>query len=66
MAEGHDEHLQKVPVTFDGFEVGQGFLSSDGHILLVRLNDSPVANEVRSRMKSDPERISINPRNTQL
>lgn len=62
MAEGHDQHIRKVPITFDGFEVGSGFVNSDGYVTVIRLNDSPVAQEIRSRMKAQPSSISINPR----
>lgn len=57
-----DDALKKVPITFDGFVVGEGFLSSDGRVAVIRLNESNVAQEVRERMRKRPGSIAINPR----
>lgn len=66
MCEGHIR-ATKVPVEFDGFKVGSGFVSSNGDVVIFRLNDSPVAQEMRERLKAeDLSKISINPRNTKL
>lgn len=55
----------KVKVTWDGFEIGSGFVSSDGHILIMRLDDSQVSREIQAKLTSGlTDHISINPRIT--
>lgn len=57
------DQVKYVPVKFDGFDVGRGYISSDGGVVIFRLNDSPVADEMRERLKSgDLSSISFNPR----
>lgn len=64
MAQGREEaNPTKVPITFDGFEIGSGFVSSDGYVTIIRLNDSYVAQEIQARLRERPVSISINPRN---
>jgi len=55
--------LQKVPVKFDGFEIGDGILSEDGKIVMIKLNDSGVGLEIQSFLQTrSVGSISINPR----
>lgn len=56
----------KIEVTWDGFKIGSGFVSSDGHILILRLDDSQVSREIQAKLTSGlTDHISINPRITQ-
>lgn len=56
----------KVPVKWDGFEIGSGFVSSDGTIVIIRLNDTTVSREIQSKISSGmTDYLSINPRNTE-
>jgi hypothetical protein len=42
--------LKKVPVTFDGFEIGDAILSKDGQVVMIKLNDTPVGMEFRETL----------------
>jgi hypothetical protein len=56
---------QKVPITFDGFEIGNGVVSSDGTHVIFSLNDSPVSREIQAKLTSGlVDGMSINPRIT--
>lgn len=55
----------KVLVTWDGFEIGDGLVSSDGVIVIIRLNDTSVSREIQAKISSGlTEYLSINPRIT--
>jgi hypothetical protein len=43
--------LNKVPVTFDGFEIGDAILSKDGKIVMIQFNDTPVGMEFRESLR---------------
>jgi hypothetical protein len=54
---------RKVPIKFDGFTIGSAFVSSDGQIIIARIDTSNVGEEIRERLLSDTlDHISINPR----
>lgn len=54
---------RKVPVKFDGFKIGSAFISSDGRIIIARIDASNVGEEIRERLLSDTlDHISISPR----
>lgn len=55
----------KVSVTWDGFEIGEGFVSNDGVLVIIRLNDTLVSREIQSKISSGlTDYLSINPRIT--
>lgn len=54
--------MSKVPVTFDGFEVGDAILSADGKMVMIKLNDSGVGLEIQERLQAAPGSLSISPR----
>lgn len=55
----------KVLVTWDGFEIGDGFVSSDGILVIIRLNDTSVSREIQAKISSGlTDYLSINPRIT--
>lgn len=58
-----EKPYRKVPIKFDGFEIGSAFVSSDGHIIIARIDTSNVGKEIRERLLSDTlDHISISPR----
>lgn len=53
----------KIKVTWDGFEIGKGFVSEDGTTVIFRLDDSPVSREIQAKLTSGMVGgLSINPR----
>lgn len=53
---------REVPVTFDGFVVGTAIIDEDGGFS-ARLDDSPVAEEIRERILSSAlSHVSFNAR----
>lgn len=55
-----------IPVTWDGFEIGNGLVSSDGTNVVIRLNDTSVSREIQAKISSGlTDCLSINPRITE-
>lgn len=55
----------KIPIKWDGFEIGSGFVSEDGTTVIFRLDDSPVSREIQAKLTSGlVGGLSINPRIT--
>lgn len=52
----------RIRVTWDGFEIGNGLVSSDGTIVIIRLNDTSVSREIQAKISSGlTDHLSINP-----
>lgn len=53
----------RIPVTWDGFEIGSGLVSSDGTIVIIRLNDTSVSREIQAKISSGlVSNLSVSPR----
>ena len=55
----------RIPITLDGIEIGNGLVSSDGTLVIIRLNDTSVSREVQAKISDGfIDHLSINPRIT--
>lgn len=54
----------KVPVKYDGFEIGEAAVSPGGGYITIKLNGTVMASEMRAIMEADvSDFVSIKPRN---
>ena len=52
-----------LPIKHDGFTIGSAFMSPDGKVVFMRLNDSGVSLEVQEKLFGDQTKfLSISPR----
>lgn len=53
----------RIPVKWDGFEIGAGRVSSDGTMVIISLNDTSVSREIQAKISSGlTDHLSFNPR----
>ena len=58
-----EDKIKKIPLKFDGFEIGSAHVSCDGRIVLARIDTSNVGQEVIDALLGDSvTHLAIKPR----